>query len=162
MQLVDTMQRCYNDIYDNLLFPSTQISKFQFFCFHCMVGPLIRASATKNSVHLSPFWPNSHSQFQICQYQLGVFNKWPPIQILWSLWALGVVMWCDVVRCGVMWWGGVRLMKVCFFHSQKMQLYSIYWAHVTYLTWKANVHSTHTFHTWIDVVYVNHKRKGTF
>ena len=37
----------------------------------------------------------------------------------------------------------------------------IYWAHVTSLACKANVQSTNTYHTWIDIVYTNHKRKGT-
>ena len=31
--------------------------------------------------------------------------------------------------------------------------------HFTSLTWKANVESTNTSHTWIDIIYANHKRK---
>ena len=38
----------------------------------------------------------------------------------------------------------------------------IYSAHVTSLTCKANVQSINTSHTWIDIVYTNHKRKGRF
>ena len=37
--------------------------------------------------------------------------------------ALGVVLWCNVVRCGVVEWGSWR---VCIFHNQKMHFYLIY------------------------------------
>ena len=35
--------------------------------------------------------------------------------------------------------------------------YLIYWAHVTSLPCEANVHLTNASHTWIDILYTNHK-----
>ena len=63
-------------------------------------------------------------------------------------------LWC----CGV----GCESWKVCIFHNQKIHFCLTYWAHVTPLTCKAKVQSTNTSHTWIDIVYTNHKRKGAF
>ena len=36
------------------------------------------------------------------------------------------------------------------------------WAHVTSFTFKANLQSTNTSHTWIDIVSTNHKKKGRY
>ena len=38
----------------------------------------------------------------------------------------------------------------------------IYWAYATTLKCKANVQSTNASHTWVDIVYTNHKRKGRY
>ena len=53
-------------------------------------------------------------------------------------------------------------LKVVFFKGCHHPGGFFYWALITSRTGKANVQSTNTSHTWIDVVYRNHETKGTF
>ena len=56
------------------------------------------------------------------------------------------------------------VIELCFFKAIHLPGGSfIYWAHVTSLTCKANAQPTNTTsHTWIDIVFTNQKKKGTF
>ena len=62
---------------------------------------------------------------QACQYQFRGLDKWAPC--LDSLEPLGlsccvvIVIWCDVVRCGV-----VGLLKACVFHNKNAFLFNYY------------------------------------
>ena len=48
--------------------------------------------------------------------------------------------------------------KGCHLHGGSF----VYCAYVTSLSCKANVESTNASHTWVDIVYTNHKRKGRY
>ena len=55
--------------------------------------------------------------------------------------------------------GGMPYYTFFKFATNLVDLF-IYWSHGTSLTCKANVQSDNTSHTWIEIVFANHKKKG--